>query len=60
MSEFQLAQDELNIQKKEIESYKKEYENKLQKLEDKLSNQRFMMEFESNYLINLKNDPADK
>ena len=50
MSEFQLAQDELNIQKKEIELYKREYENKLNKLEDKLSNQRFIMEFESKYL----------
>ena len=39
----------INIQK-EIESYKKEYENKLNKLEDKLSNQRFIMEFESKYL----------
>ena len=50
MSEFQLAQDELNIQKKEIELYKREYKNKLNKLEDKLSNQRFIMEFESKYL----------
>ena len=50
ISEFQLAQDELNIQKKEIELYKREYENKLNKLEDKLSNQRFIMEFESKYL----------
>ena len=50
MSEFQLAQDELNIQEKEIESYRSEYENKLNKLEDELSNQRFIMEFESKYL----------
>ena len=39
----------IKYSKKEIELYKK-YENKLNKLEDKLSNQRFIMEFESKYL----------